>query len=98
MTIAYILDDDPQNTQALLGIAINAFGLNPPSREDLDLVNKAANHLLSNTDSTFGMSKKPAFVTEMERQLGLSATVTHRTRRRSWLELFGFRAPRAVGA
>ncbi len=32
------------------------------------------------------------------RQLGLSCTVTHRTRRRSWLRLFAFRGTRAVGA
>ena len=33
------------------------------------------------------------------RQLGLACAVTHRTRRRpSWLRLFAFRGPRAVGA
>ena len=32
------------------------------------------------------------------RQLGLACTVTHRTRRRSWLRLFAFRGGRAVGA
>lgn len=31
------------------------------------------------------------------RQLGLSCTVTHRTRRRSWLRLFAFRGGRALG-
>ncbi|HEX6835689.1 MAG TPA: hypothetical protein VF334_03900, partial [Polyangia bacterium] len=32
------------------------------------------------------------------RALGLSCAVTHRTRRPSWLRLFAFRGPRAVGA
>ncbi|HXU73423.1 MAG TPA: glycosyltransferase [Polyangia bacterium] len=31
------------------------------------------------------------------RQLGLACTVTHRTRRKSWLRLFAFRGSRAVG-
>jgi glycosyltransferase involved in cell wall biosynthesis len=31
------------------------------------------------------------------RALGLECVVTHRTRRRSWLRLFAFRSPRAVG-
>src|SRR5258706_4279199 len=59
-----ILAEDPQNTQAILGIAINVFGLSPPTGDDLSLANTAANHLLANLDSTFGTANKPAFVSD----------------------------------
>src|SRR5258708_5623352 len=82
-----VLQSDPKNLTVLYMMALNVLGITKPTPDDLASGEKAANGLISNIDTFFDASKKPATTSDADWTKAKTQTETLAHTSLGWMAL-----------